>query len=267
MITLQAFSSKSKLPNADYTFEKVELFESLICNISPKFEGDWVIVLLNPKIKYVKSIIDSNYVPEWINVIVMLSQKALEEVGSTYPGLLPKKLTAKEEYKSLIASLNHLIDESAVKLLWNNLGHNMSEIQRVLSELDAKCVDGDFITVKDVKSYVTSDTVIYASDVLKAFLLKDNYRWNKYDKLVHNLGMSYAYYSLRKQVFKLLSDKYSYLQNKDVKNYLARKVDATFICYVYTLFVNSTSYKQLPALMLAIDNRCETSLNSIIERT
>ena len=267
MISLQTLSSKTKIPDCDYTFEKVENFQDLLLNLTPKFEGTWKIVLMQPKIKYVKSLMDKNTVPEWVDVIIYVSQKALEEIAVEYPALLPKKLTVKEEYMRMVANMRHLIDEKAVKAIYKSVGANTRILQEVLNELDNSCVsDNEIITMKHIKGVVSIVKRVYASDVLKAFLLHDKNRWNLYSKLVHDVGLNIAYYAMYKQAKKLLSNKADYLQNKDVKDFLARKVDATFICYVYVLFVNSSSAYQLPAILCAIENRSEEMLNSIKQK-
>lgn len=267
MISLQVLSSKTKIPDCDYTFDKVEHFQDLLTTISPKFEGKWKVVLMQPKIKYIKSLVDNKVVPDWVDVVIYVSQKALEEVAIEFPALQPKKLTVKEEYKQMVSNMRHLIDERAVKAIYKSVGANAKELQKVLNELDNNCIsDTEVITMKHIKGVVSIVKRVYASDVLRAFMLKEGNRWSLYDKLVHDVGIDIAYFAMYKQAKKLLSDKADYLQNKDVKNFTARKVDATFICYVYVLFVNSHSSYQLPAILYAIENRSADMLNSVKQK-
>ena len=262
MIVLQTLSSKTKLPDSDYTFDKIEHFQDLLKNLTPKFEGTWKVILLSPKIKYVKELVDQRVVPDWMDVIVYVSQKALEEIAVEYPSLMPKKLSAKEEYARMIGNMKHLIDKQAINAIYKSVGANTRELQKVLNELDESCPDNEVITMKHVKGLISIVKRVYASDVLKAFLLNDSKKWELYNKLVHDVGLDIAYFAMYKQVKLLLSDKCDYLQNKDVKSYTARKVDATFICYVYVLFTNSHSSYQLPALLYAIEHRSEEMLYS-----
>lgn len=267
MITLQVLNSKTRISDNDYMFDKMDKFDDLLCNLTPKFSGNWKIVLLQPKIKYIKSLVDSKKIPSWIEVVIYVSQKALDEIALEFPSLAPKKLTAKEEFMQMVANMRHIIEPKAVKAIYASVGANTKELQKVLNELDNNCTsDDEIITTQSIKGTVSIVKRVYASDVLRAFLFNKSNKWSLYDKLVHDIGRDIAYYAMYNQAKKLLTDKYDYLTNKDVKNYTAREVDATFICYVYVLFANSTSSYQLPAILYAIENRSMKSLNAIQQK-
>ena len=125
--------------------------------------------------------------------------------------------------------------------------------------MDVECETGE-ITYKQVQSEIHYTKVIYASDVLFSFLSNERQCWQLYHKLLHNLGMEYAYNALYKACKNYLADKDAYLQNKDVKNWRIKQVEAPMICYAYVLFANSTSYQQLPVIMYSIYNRAEKNL-------
>ena len=268
MITLHAFNSKTSLPDADYVLDKPEKLPDILCNLTPKFEGTWCIILLSPKIKFVREMLDLKLVPNWAEVMCYMSQKAIDELALESPELTPKKRTAKDEYENLIAGMKHLIDDKAKVALWNSLGPNIRELSAIINKLDAECEDdAKIIKMADIKGVITTQKRVYASDVMRAFLLYDKKRWELYDKLIHDIGIDIAYFAMYKCAKNLLHDKGDFLLNKDVKNYTARKVDATFICYVYVLFANSHSSQQLPAILHSIENRCEDMLEyAILER-
>lgn len=264
MIKIVQYKRNMKIQEADYVLDKSEKLLDILVNLTPKFEGNWEIVLLEPKIKFVKKLLEDIILPEWVNIYLYLSNKKMEAVVLEHPGLQPKAKSIREEYDTMISSLNHLIDKNAKDAILRAIGNNTTQLQETLTLLDKEC-EGQKITLKQVQSTLNYSSRVYASDVLKAFMTHDVKRWDLYYKLLHELGPQITYYALYKQVKQLLDDKYAFLHNEDVKSYIARNVDAAFICYVYTIFCNSTDYRQLVALLHMIDNRCEDTLNFIME--
>lgn len=262
MIDLLVRNRKSTVPEADYVLDKLEKFLSLLEVLTPKFFGNWEIVLVEPKISEVKDLIDENTVPDYVNCHVMVSQAKLENIVMDYPKLNPKQKSVKELYKEMITQLTHLIDKNAMWILFDALNGDLDKLQESLIQLDNEC-EGTTITAKQVKTSFTYSKRVYASEVLIAFLTRNRYRWYKYNALVKELGEEIAYYALYKQVRLLLQDKDKYLHNYDVKNRMIDKIDAPFICYVYVLFANSTSWHNLYALLLSIDNRSQETLERI----
>lgn len=263
MIDVKLYNRKSKIAEADYVLDKFEKFLSLLDVLTPKLKGTWDVTLVDPKIKEVKSLLETDIVPEFINCHILLPQAKLEIVVIDYPKLAPKDISVKDRYKEMVACLNHMIDKNAMWMLYNTIGANLTLLQESLDKLDKEC-EGITITTKQVQSTFAVSKRVYASDVLAAFLRRDRYRWVKLTTLTKELGDEYAYYALYKQVRNLLTDKNKYLHNEDVKNKLVDSVDAPLICYAYVLFVNSRSWRNLHGIMHCLDSRCEESLERSI---
>lgn len=254
MIEVQVLNKKHTVPNADYTLDKFEDLEHLLYVLTPKLSGTWKLILVDFKIKEVKEILSRDVFPDYIDCLILLPNAKLDQILLEFPKFQQKQKSNKDMYKDLVAGLTHLVEEKAMWALYNSMSGNLNKLEEALTKLDREC-ENQTITMKQVKSTYEMRTVVYASEVLEAFLTHDRHRWFKYRTLVNDLGEEYAYYALYKQVRKALTDKNSYLQNVDVKNSIALKVDAPFICYVYTLFVTNNNWKNLYALMLRIDNR------------
>lgn len=264
MITLHEFNRKTKLPEADYIIEKTEKLQGIIDNLTPKFEGKWIFLIIDPKLKFVETLISGVEIPEWIHLELFMNQKKIEAVCLKHPKLQPKQVTKKDNFQEAIASVKHLVSKQAAKVLYQALGSNPSELENVLSQLDNDC-PGDIITYKQVQSVINYTKQVYASDVLNAFMQGDINRWNLYNTLVHNVGKDIAYFAMYKYSKSLLLSKNDFLQNKDVKNYIVKRVDAPLICYVYTLFSNSSTSDQLICILNSIENRSSDRLNFILE--
>lgn len=259
MIELQVYNKKSRLPEADYVLDKSEKFLTLLDVLTPKFDGNWEFILVEPKISEVKDLIDNDVVPDFVNCHVYMSTAKVETVMLDYPKLAPKRVSAKEEYTEMLGHLNHLIDKNAAYVLYDSMEHNLDKLRDALAQLDAEC-EGTTITTKQVKQTFVTMKRTYASDVIYAFFKRDKTRWFKYNALVKDLGERIAYYALYKQARNWLHDKDDYLQNRDVKNRHITDIDAPFICYVYTLFANSHDDRELYAIMASIDNRSQDTL-------
>lgn len=256
MISVQVLNKKAKVPDADYVFDDPEDLDYMLSVLTPKLHGNWKIVLWDFKLKDVKELLSREVFPDYVDCIVLLPNAKLDQVLLEFPKFQEEQKSNKDLFKDLVSNMHHLIEEKAMWSLYNSLSGNLSKLEEALNKLDSECEDST-ITLKQVKKTFDTREIVYASDVLEAFLTKNRFRWFKYQVLVKDLGEEYAYYALYKQVRKLLNDKANYLQNKDVKNYTVNKVDAPFICYVYTLFATNTTWRSLYAIMLQIDSRKE----------
>ena len=253
MFNLKQYHKKEKLPKADYILEDLKELNKVLENLTPRLVGIWEILLIQPSIKDTKAIIEEKMIPKWVNATAYLGQKNLEVVCISHPDYIPKQISFKEQANSIIADMTHLIDKKAASILIRAFWGNVADLQTTLQVLDNEA-EG-IITVKDVEKKINYTKPVYASEVLKSFLLHEKQRWNLYYKLLLELGDSYAYNALYKSAKTLLQEKNKLLNNEDVKQFIVKRIDAPFICYVYSLFAMSTTYQQLFGIMHAIDNR------------
>lgn len=261
---LLPYNAKLKLPPADLCLEEVSQLEKLLPNLSPKIEGTWHVQLINPTIKESKHLLDSLAIPKWIDVDVYIQQKKLEQVLLDFPEYMQKEKPFKEQAKELLADFKHIIDKKAFNVLVDAFRGNIADLQRTLIELDEEC-RGSTVTLKDVQTKVNYTKPVYASDVLDAFLLHQNNRWQLLNKLRQTLGDSYAYNALYKYSRTLLQNKAAFLRNEDVKLRVVKRIDAPSICYAYTLFRMSNNYLQLFGIFNALDNRGAEALERIAD--
>lgn len=250
-------ANKGKIPDADYVLDKTDHFLEILNVLTPKFTDKWLFVLLDPKISFVKDLLNNNSVPDWVDVLVFTSDKKIDTICLEFPKLQPRKVTKRETFDEVIAGLKHLVDATAQKTLYKAYLSNPTETVETLQKLDAE--ERSSITLRDVQKNFILDRKVYASEVIDAFLLKETNRWAKYQFILKEIGMEITYYAMYKYVKKLVVNKNSYLQNQDVKLYSVKKIDAPLIAYAFLLFTNSSSYKQLPAIMYALDNRSKES--------
>lgn len=260
MIDLKVFTSKTKLEHSDYTFDDDTSLEKILTVITPKFEGEWVINLIDPSLKFALHLMERDIVPNYVKCNVYLKQAKLDIILMRYPKNEAKKQKPWDAYMIMVSELVHDINTDAAKYLYKAADGDVEMLKDALMLLDSKCEEQS-ITLQQVRNvYTQAKKPMYASEVVTSFFTKDRYRWQKYETLVRDLGESYAYNAIRKQVLNWLKDKGDYLENKDVKNRRISEVDSLFINYVYFLFINSVDHRDLPALMYEWDNRGRESV-------
>lgn len=262
MIVLQQKKRGMRFPEYDYIVDKDNKLGETIQNLTPKFSGKWVVILIGSKLKFVQELLDSNATPEWIDLHIYLDAANLEKVLLEYPSMAPKKSMWKDDFNDIVARLTNLLSTDASKILYTSYRNKPEELTDVLQDLDKECTNG-IITKKQVQAKVNIQKIVYASSVLDAFLLQQKNRWDLYNRLMHSVGMRIAYYAMYKYSKTLLVEKNKYLHNEDVKQRCVTQVDAMLIDYCYVLFVNSVYYKQLPVILYSIDNRSTECLERI----
>lgn len=264
MLYLKEMKKGTKFPDFDYLIEKEEKLDGVINVLTPKFIGQWVIILVEPRISFTKDLIDKALTPDWIDMHIYLNKKSLDSVVLEHPDMFPKRSNWKDEFSRCVAQVTNLLSVDASKVLYNAFRNNAVELETTLKQLDEECIGGR-ITLKQVKQTVNYTKIIYASTVIDAFLLKQKNRWSLYYQLVHNIGLQISYFAMYKYVKALMLDKNSYLHNEDYRNRIVSRVDAPLISYVFILFVNSNNYQQLPGLLHAIDARSSEQLERIAD--
>ena len=248
---------------ADYVLDSIDKFYVTLDFLTPKFEGKWVFLLIDPSIAFTKELVRNESIPDWVDIYIQMSQKKINEVTRDFPNLAPKERTRREEFNDLLAGLTHLVDKKASKLLYDAYKEDKKETTAIILKLD-KEVEGDSITAKQIQGQIIYNKHTYASDVINSFLLNRPNRWQLYDKLIHELGLCYAFYACRRYVNKLLEQKELYLQNKDVSLFAVKFIDAPSICFAYVLFANATNYKQLYAVMYNLQQRDAKALDVLL---
>lgn len=265
MINFIEKQSRTKIPYHDYVFEKEEMMQPVVDILTPKIEGTWTIALIEPKIKFINEMLDNYQEIPFIQLDIYMSRAKLDAILLKHPKLAPKHQTAKEAFLTIISEMKNQIDHAASKYLYKACNGDIEQISEVVKKLDAECKTGT-VGLQEVKDSCTIiRKPLYASQVYKAFMLRDRQRWNYLYKLELELGTSYAYYALRKQATKWLEEKSKYLNNEDTKNREINHVDGAFICYAYCCFINSNNPNDLYMVMYDIDTRTKESLGRRID--
>lgn len=245
----------------DYTLDKVERLQSLLPHLFPKLKGEWNLQLITSDINFIRQLLDANIVPEYVNLLIVVTKDVLNILFSERPSLVIEEKTVWESFQDMIAKLPCSIETRAVSLIYSNTPHNRKELKKILDQLVSAVNDSNTITVDDVKKVINVRKIYYANQVVRAFMVGDNKRWSMFRTFEQDLGRDKAYYTLRKYLSKLISEKNKYMNNEDYKDKNVEDIDTYSIVYAYNLFISNTSTYMLYPIMLNIERRFQGYAN------
>lgn len=251
MITLFEYNRRVKLPEADYVFSTLDEYMEIHNNLTPAFVGNWKIIFVDMSIHDAKDLIAMN-VHDFIDFHLYLSKQKLENVVQENPKMKPTELSSKDKFMQLVAQMTHPIDDKAMWHVYKIFDRNLVEIEEALNKLDSEA-NSATITLKMVTTTFARTERIYTSQIIRAFIMHDRFRWQKLDKLINELGNTYAYYSMRKQVKNLLIEKKKFLENKPYKNNMVKTLDAVSIDKLAILFSMSNNPYELASILHKYD--------------
>ncbi|MCM1440600.1 MAG: hypothetical protein NC131_15595 [Roseburia sp.] len=253
MLKFITHTRDTRIRDVDYLLEDPARLVAMIPYLRPKIEGEWRIALFEPPIKFVRELLDTDMVPEYVNVDVYLEQSVVQQLHTERPQVFVKTKSAYEKYMDVISDMKVLIDPKAAKELYRRVGSHKEKLPEYLIDLSGKAENGR-ITVSMVRDGVVDERRTYASEVLMSFLMCDYSRWKKYNELISDLGRDYSFYALRKYSKKLLLDKNKYLRNEETEIRGIDKVDSFKVNQAFILF-NTTTPVELDMCMRMLENR------------
>lgn len=253
MIKFLVYTRDTRIRDVDYLLEDPAKLLAMIVYLRPKIEGEWVIALFEPPIKFVRELLDNDIIPDYVNVDIYLEQSVVNTLMTERPQVFIKKKTPYENFMDMIADMKVLIEPKAAKELYKRVGKNKDKLPEYLRSLAEKA-DSGVVSLSMVKTDVVDERSVYASEVLMAFLTRDYSRWKKYNELVSELGRDYAFYAIRKFSKKLLVDKNKYLRNQETEIRGIEKVDSFKVNQAFVLF-NTTTAVELDMCMYMLENR------------
>jgi hypothetical protein len=254
MVKLTELTKDFKAKNADYVLDKEDKLLALLPYLLPKLKGDWYVVMVDPRMSLIRNLLDSNLVPEYVKLEMVIDPGFLDQLTAERPSLKVTHNSVREIYDTYIATFPKTIDPRAKDEIYYRIGPNLSSLREALDILSEKVVE-DNVTIKDVRLYIPDHRRVYASTVMKSFLLKEEKRWDLLNTYEKDLGTDFAFYALRKYSRKLLKEKNDYLKNKEVKDRLVERVDSFTIMHAVYAFELATSPIQLYIVMNIIDKR------------
>lgn len=237
MIELRKRQKDLDLSGFDYVFEDAESFEDVLPYLLPKLEGKWSIILLDPKLQAVRTFLDTTIVPSYVVLTIIVEQRQLEQLYLERPSLVKKEKSNWDRYMDLLKEFPVPMEDKAMRELYFRCGPKEKDLQEALGVL----LDCSYVTLAEVNKHFAPVQRVYASQVVKAFLLMQYPRaWKMLAILERELGTTIAFYAMRKNIRAVYEAKCKYLKNEDVKERLVTAVDTYTIIRLYWWFEVST---------------------------
>lgn len=268
---LLKISKDTRYPKSDLAFDDVKKFYDQLPYLYPKIQGQWIILIVEPKPKEIEELFEGGLVPDYLDVRVYARPDVVSSFVAKYPKFAIVEKSKWEAFNDILADLDRVIEDKAAKALYRRCHGSTEMILERLEEIKKNTVGA--ITFADVDKYVLEDKVIYARDVMFSIWVscredipRKGHILSRYvymnpdktaDSFVSNLGTKYAFYALRKYIRRAYKDKLRFLDGKDPKDrVLCECIDVDTCTHAYAAFELSNP-DQLYVVLEALKGRRE----------
>ena len=252
MIELRQHRKDMDFSSYDYVFEDVKKFEAVLPFLLPKLEGEWNILLVEPKPSYIRTYLDTSVVPSYIHLLITVEPNQLEQLYLERPQLVEKERTSWDVYMDLIKEFPVPMDDKAMRELYYRAGPKEEDLREALNVL----LEYPIITMREINRHFAPVNRVYANQVMRAFLFgKYKQAWAMLSMLEREIGSTVAFYALRKNIRRLFAEKCKYLKNESIKDRTVERVDGYTITLMYWLFEDAKSPDQLYPILLMFERR------------
>lgn len=252
MIELRQHKKDMDFTAFDYVFDDMKKFEAILPFLLPKLEGDWNIMLVEPKPSYVRTYLDTSIIPAYIHLVVTVEPSQLEQLYLERPQLVAKEKTSWDIYMDLIRGFPVPMEDKAMREVYRRKGPKEDDLREALDEL----LEYPVVTMREINRHFAPVNRVFANQVVRAFLLGQfKQAWRLLSSLEAELGSTVAFYAMRKNMRRVFEAKALYLQNEDTKEWLVEKVDGYTITLLYWLFESAKNPAQLYPLLLMFERR------------
>lgn len=283
MIKIEELNKYTKFPeHPDYILEKDKKFYKLLPYLTKRIKGDWNIVLVDFPIEALENICKELDIPAYLNLYIYVPRDVYITFIQKHTEFKQEPKKRKDIFMEYILSVPKLIDPNAVSELYKRCNGSVQIVESYMQELLNRASESETITRKIVTLVIPQSDNVYATDIIKSLIACNNtmipknghplskylYKTNRpqilLQKLINTLGNDYAFYALRKVVYKLYKEKTEYLKNKTSKDdYILEVVDIYTLLYMKLAFELSKA-SQLVGLIYIIECRGVYS-NNLLE--
>lgn len=231
----------------DTVWESAEDFKEVLPYLKPKLDGDWNLLIIEPKLDFVRLCLDTAFVPGYIHLVLSVEQSLLEQLYLERPQLLKKEKTRWDIYMDLIGTFPSGIDDKAMRELYYRVGPREDKLAEALKILEQY----PYVTIHEVNKHFAAVNRVWSNQVLRAFLLHQHRQaWRLLNMLEQEIGSVVAFYAMRKGIRRLFRDKQRYLHNEDTKERKIAEYSVYDIILLYWLFETAVPEQLYPILYM-----------------
>lgn len=252
MVEVRQYRKGMSYKGYDNVYEDSKEFESVLPYMMPRIEGEWSILILEPKMDFVRACLDTGIIPSYISLTLAVEPSQLEQLYMERPKLTEQEKSPWQVYLGLLAHFPNAMEDKAMRELYYRVGPSEDKLAEALEQLK----EVPFVTVKEIDKRWTPVERVYASQVVRTFLTgKRSVAWTQLRILEGEIGMRVAFYAMRKAVRKLFNSKAKYLRNQPVKERFISQVSIYDITLLYWLFEEATDPNQLYPILQMFERR------------
>ncbi len=237
----------------DTVYETADEFMEVLPFMGPRLEGEWNILVLEPKPDFVKVCLDTGAIPSYVNLTLAMEPAQLEQLYLERPKLQDEERTPWTAYMELIKRFPIPMEDKAMREIYYRCGPREDRLAEALEQL----LDCTYVNMREVDKRFAPRVRVYASQVVRQFLIgKRNVAWKQLSILETEIGERMAFYSMRKAVRNLFKSKAKWLRNEAVKEKFIDRVRYDDIVFLYWHFEVAVSPYQLYPIMQLFERRC-----------
>lgn len=252
MVKVVPYKRDMNFRGYDEVYEDYKTFEEVLPFLKPKLDGDWNILVLEPKLELVRACLGNGVIPSYISLVLAVEQSQLEQLYLEQPKLQDEEQTPWQAYLALVAAFPVPMDVKAMRELYWRVGPNEDKLAEALDQL----LECHYVNMTEINKRWAPVERVFASQVLRTFLTgRRDMAWKQLGILEANIGNRVAFYAVRKAVRHLFKAKSQYLQNQSVKEHYIDKVSVYDITLLYWLFEEATDPHQLYPIFLMFERR------------
>lgn len=252
MIQIRKHSRDIDFNIYDYVIEDSDKFLSLLPFLTPKVEGDWHVIIIEPKLAFIRMCLDTEIIPEYLDLVITVEQSLLDQLYLERPNLVEKEKSNWDRYLDMLASFSSILANKTMYEIYRRCGPREDNLRAALDTLSQYPV----ITMREINKHFAPVTRVYAKQVVQAFLRKHySSAWKMLGILEADIGSTVAFYAMRKSIRSVFQAKCKYLRNEETTEYIVESVDVYTIILLYWLFESATSPEQLYPILLMFERR------------
>ncbi len=225
------------VPRCTYTFNNFNDFYGVAPSLTRTIRGKYNIKVKTDSLSELREFINNEATYGHLDVYVEISDTLMNLIQLSKPGA--RKLSAQDNYevwKELISKFRLLFDRRCADMLYWSIDHNYDTMSSTLSTL-SKAYGYKVITKPMIEKYVILDETVYPRNVCISYIRMDRFRRSKLTKCLAAFGNDIVFYSIRKNVRKLLESKLVYLKTGKGSD-LIKSLEFENIIKLYYAFEN-----------------------------
>ena len=241
MYFLVKVKKNGSYPVTNYSFKDFKSFYEVAENLDVPLFGKYTFVIKTDNLNSIYEFVQKESMYSEFIVYIYTTQTNIDYICLKKPGA--HVYGAKTEYQNfmeLIDKYEILFAKGVADILYKSIDHSYEEMDSVLLRIKTEFGTNE-VKEKDLEQLIVLNKLVYPRQVLMAYLNMDRWRLQKLRRCVSQLGNDVVFWSIRKNIKKLVEAKVKYL-NTGMNNGNIKYVNYNNLLLMYRTFLTDTGY-------------------------